>query len=300
MPRVRSTPPRFDVPQLTAHALWWLWFLAFTGGWARLSSSARGGLWLVGVALVFWNYAVLHNHMHVAIARPRAVRWLVSRTLGLACGFPYRGYVIHHLNHHRFSDGPGDWGQRRRGEGAFGYCVRSVFAPWLWPFALMKAVWRSAARHGQRAELLLDFAVVDGTLLGLIIWRPTLGLSFWALLLTGQICIHWLNLAAHFGTDPTCRDALAVTSTSRLYNHVFFNAGYHQAHHVRPHVPWFELPSFTRELASRGQVRPGLVSPFAPIHPRWVARVAKQYSARLCDARTDSTTTSEAPSVDIS
>lgn len=296
MTRARPTLPRFDVPQLAVHAVWGAWFVAFLASWEGLSPVGRAGMWTLGWAVLFWNYAVLHNHMHVPIARPRWARVIVSRTLGLACGFPYRGYFIHHFNHHRYNDGPGDWGRRRPDEGALRYCVRSALTPWLWPFGMLANVWRQAARHRQRAELILDFAVVDGTVLALIVWRPALGLSYWGMLLVGQMCILWLNLAAHFETDAGQRDALAVTSLSRLYNRVFFNAGHHQAHHLKPHVPWYELPEATRVFTTTGRVRPTLVTPLAPIHPGWVARVAKRYRAAPCNARTDPTTTSGTPS----
>jgi fatty acid desaturase len=250
----------------------------------------------LGWVVLFWNYAVLHNHMHVSIARPRWARVLVSRTLGLACGFPYRGYYIHHFNHHRYNDGPGDWGRRRPGEGALRYCVRSALTPWFWPFEAVVNVWGHAAKRGQRLELLLDFAVVDGAVLALILWRPAQGLAFFAMVLVGQVCILWLNLAAHFETDASRRDALGVTSTSRLYNLFFFNAGYHQAHHLKPQLPWTALPAVTRELAASALVRPALVTTQAPINPFWVARVARTYAAEPCTARTDSTITAETPS----
>jgi fatty acid desaturase len=157
-------------------------------------------------------------------------------------------------------------------------------------------VWRAAKTRTQRLELVLDFIVVDGVLLGLTFWRPLLGLSFWGLLLVGQFCIHWLNLAAHFETDAGRRDSLGVTSTSRLYNFLFFNAGYHQAHHFWPQVPWQQLPAATRELAAAARVRPNLQTSLSPINPLWVLRVVRRYPAKPCDQQTASTITSGTPS----
>ncbi len=296
MNRVRPPLPTFDLPQLAVHALWWVWFPTFILSWDSLGVAARVGMCVVGWAVLFWNYAVLHNHMHVSIARPKVAHWVVSRTLGMACGFPYRGYYIHHFNHHRYNDGPGDWGMRRPGEGALRYCLRSALTPWFWPFETVAHVWQWAKKRKQATELLVDFVVMDGTLLALVFWRPALGLSYWAMLLVGQVCILWLNLAAHFETDSTQKDALGTTSTSRLYNLFFFNAGYHQAHHLKPQVPWYELPAATRELAASGLVRPGLVTRLSPINPRWVLQVAKRYSSEPCYRQTASTITSRTPS----
>ncbi|WP_239014936.1 fatty acid desaturase family protein [Archangium violaceum] len=266
-------------------------------GWDTLPGVGRAALLVLGFVLLFWNYAVLHNHMHVPIARPRALRWLVSRTLGVACGFAYRGYHIHHFNHHKYNDGEGDWGRRRPGEGALTYLVRSTLTPWLWPYALLGRIWKIASqKRGQRAELVLDFVLLQGSLVALALWRPWLALSYLGMVLLGQLSIHLLNLAAHHETDATRRDALGVTSTSRLYNLLCFNAGYHQAHHLRPQAPWRELPALTARLAGEGLVRPTLQTPLAPIHPAWVLRLLRSYAPAPCNPQKDSTTTSETPS----
>jgi fatty acid desaturase len=266
--------PRLDVPNLAVHMLWAVWFTAVLVGWSAWSWGPRLAAMGVGWAVMFWNYAVLHNHMHVPIARPRALKWLVSRTLGLACGFAYRGYYVHHFNHHKYNDGPGDWERPRPTEGALLYCVRWALTPWFWPWEAVGHAWQGCKTRAQRLELTVDFLVVDGTLLALLWWQPSLGLSFFVTLLLVQTCIHYLNLAAHLGSDSTDRAALAVTSTSRFYNTYFFNAGLHLAHHLKPQVPWRALPALTEELLRQGKHRPSLVAEYAPIHPMWMARVA--------------------------
>ncbi|HYO65930.1 MAG TPA: fatty acid desaturase [Archangium sp.] len=295
-----SASPTLDVSHLAVHGLWFTWLAALLVSWDTLPMTGRVTLLVAGFLLLFWNYAVLHNHMHQPIARPRALRWLVSRTLGVACGFAYRGYHLHHFNHHRYNDGEGDWGRRRPGEGALTYLVRSTLTPWLWPYGLLAKVWKAAAqKKGQRAELVVDFVLLQGSLVALAVWRPWLALSYFGMMLAGQFSIHLLNLAAHHETDATRRDSLAVTSTSPLYNLLCFNAGHHQAHHLRPQVPWRELPALTRQLASEGLLRPALQTPLAPIHPSWVARLLRRYAAAPCTPQKDSTTTSETPSAAI-
>ncbi|MFL5347866.1 MAG: fatty acid desaturase family protein [Hyalangium sp.] len=285
-----------DLPSLAVHALWWVWFPSFMVSWSHLTWAGRGGMLVAGWAVLFWNYAVLHNHMHVPIAKPPVLRWVVSRTLGLACGFPYRGYYLFHFNHHKYNDGPGDWGLRLPGESVPHYLLRNTLGQWFWPWERVAHVWRAAKTRAQRLELVLDFVVVDATLLGLLFWEPALGLSFFGLLLVGQLAIFWLNLAAHLESDASRRDSLAVTSTSRFYNFFFFNAGHHQAHHFWPQVPWQELPAATRELAASARVRPTLQTSLSPINPFWVTRVIQRYSAEPCDRQTESTITSGTPS----
>ncbi len=288
--------PTLDLPSLAVHALWWVWFPALVLSWSHLTWTGRLGMLALGWAVLFWNYAVLHNHMHVPIAKPAALKWVVSRTLGLSCGFPYRGYYLFHFNHHRYNDGPGDWGLREPGEGAVRYLFRNTLKQWFWPWDILGKVWRATKTRAQRLELVMDFVIVDGVLLGLLFWEPSLGLGFFAMLFAGQLSIFWLNLAAHFGSDYSRRDSLAVTSTSRFYNFFFFNAGHHLAHHVWPQVPWQELPAATRELAVSARIRSTLQTPLSPINPFWVARLIQSYSSQPCNPQKESTITSGTPS----
>jgi fatty acid desaturase len=297
-PRPSFAPP-LDLPNLAVHALWWVWCASFLWSWEGLGLGGRGAMLVLGAGVMFWNYAVLHNHMHVPIAFAPALRWGVSRSLGLACGFAYRGYYIHHFNHHKFNDGPGDWGKRRPGESVFGYCARWTLTPWVWPFGIVGKVWGGCKTRKDKLELLLDFALVDGSLLALVLWRPAQGLAYFGMLLVGQFCIYWLNLAAHHGTNHSHRDQLGVTSTSRLYNLFFFNAGYHQLHHVKPQVPWRDLPLLTQDFAAVGKIPTALQTPLAPINPRWVALVVRGYGSEPCARQKDSTTTSDSPSAAI-
>ncbi len=274
--------PALDLPNLAVHALWAAWLALLLVSWDAASPAVRCALLLAGVAVQFWNYAALHNHMHVPLARARPLRLLLDRTLGLACGFAYRGYHLHHFNHHRFDNGEGDWGRPRPGEGALHYCARWALTPWLWPWGALGKVWRAARTKRRRAELLLDFAVVDGFVVALLVWRPLLGTGYLAGLVLTQGCIHFLNLAAHHGTDARERTRLANTSLSAFYNRFFFNAGLHQAHHLRPQLPWRALAPLTQQLQQQGHLPAALTTPYSPLHPAWVSRVVRGYAEAPC------------------
>lgn len=278
--------PSLDLPNLAVHFLWLAWFAALLALWPALGPPARAGMLALGLPLHFWSYAVLHNHMHLPIARPAALRWIVSRTLGLSCGFAYRGYHAHHMNHHRHDNGPGDWGRPAPDESALAYCARWTLTPWVWPFPVLRKIFAAARGPAQRAELVLDLLLVNGGVAALILWRPSLGLSWLGMLLAGQFATFYLNLAAHHESDAADPSRLAVTSTSRLYNALCFNAGHHQAHHARPQEPWRTLPALTRTLESRGQA--ALRTPLAPVHPRWALRIMMAGCAPPAESRTSS------------
>ncbi len=133
-------------------------------------------------------------------------------------------------------------------------------------------VWRAAKTRPQRLELVLDFvrggrraagAASSGSRAG----AGLCGACCW----WGSCSILWLNLAAHFETDAAAATRWASPPPRWLYNFFFFNAGYHQAHHFWPQVPWQQLPEATRELAASARVRPTLQTSLSPINPLWVA-----------------------------
>ena len=116
----------------------------------------------------------------------------------------------------------------------------------------------------------------------LLLWRPLLGAGYLAGLLLTQASIHYLNLAAHHGTDARDRARLANTSLSAFYNRFFFNAGLHQAHHLRPQLPWRALAPLTQQLQQEGRLPADLTTPHSPLHPAWFSRVVRGYHEGPC------------------
>ena len=279
----RRKAPTFDLPNLAVHALWAVWIATLIATWSSLGWPSRLGMLALGLWINFWNYAVLHNHMHLSIARPKLAHWLVSRTLGIAVGFAYRGFYLHHFNHHKYSNAPGDWGRFEEGDSVLWYSVRSTLLAWTPGSALMRHLFKATKTKKEVIEFLFDLVLIDGGIVLLIALQPSLGLSYWAVLLLGQTGIFYINYAAHDGADGTQKARLAITSTSRFYNTVFFNAGYHQAHHVRPQAPWRELPALTAALAKDGLVAQDLVTDISPTSPRWVRLLGKPRAASLAE-----------------
>lgn len=272
-----ANAPRLDMPNLGVHALWFAWFATLLATWPDLGPWARFGLVALGLPVNFWGYAVLHNHMHLSIARPKVLHWIVSRTLGFSVGFAYRGFHMHHFNHHKHSNGPLDWGHFEQGESVLLYALRNTLQAWNPAGPLMGHLF-AVKKH--RAELVLDLLLVDGGIVALIAWRPAMGLAYFAVVLATQACIFYINYAAHDQTDANDRARLAVTSTSRVYNTLFFNAGYHQAHHLKPQAYWRSLPALTDELAREGLVAPDLVTPLSPAGATFALRVVGRTSAK--------------------
>jgi fatty acid desaturase len=70
-------------------------------------------------------------------------------------------------------------------------------------------------------------------------------------------CLAFLNgYYLHYGSNPDVPVAWGVSSYHRLYNWLWFNAGYHAEHHFRPKVHWTEMKAL-RDRIKEEQIRAG-------------------------------------------
>ncbi|AJC20316.1 fatty acid desaturase family protein [Pandoraea pulmonicola] len=104
----------------------------------------------------------------------------------------------------------------------------------LWQVAASVVVVAALFYHDPRNALLFFVAPI------VLVW-----LNFIQLTYDDHIDLH--------GTDPF---KASHTKTHRWLNRVFFNNGYHLAHHVRPGMHWSRLPEFHRQIAHRIEVPP--------------------------------------------
>ncbi len=55
----------------------------------------------------------------------------------------------------------------------------------------------------------------------------------------------------HSDLDTSSHFTASRNTTSRLYNLISWNLGYHTAHHLKPHVHWSRLPALDEEIRHR-------------------------------------------------
>jgi len=111
--------------------------------------------------------------------------------------------------------------------------------------------WRAIGEHFTLWGTLLVLAAAD--------WRATV-LYVVLTWLHGQWWLITFNLVQHQALPPDDPWLGSRNLVSRWTNFVFFNVGYHTAHHLRPTLHWSELPRFHAEhIAPR--IDPRLVSP---------------------------------------
>jgi fatty acid desaturase len=97
-------------------------------------------------------------------------------------------------------------------------------------------------------------------------------------------CLAFLNgYYLHYGANPDVPIAWGVSSYHKLYNWLWFNAGYHAEHHFRPKVHWTEMKEL-RERIHAEQRRAG-VRVIDPPHAFGFLAPLEQDSSATSDAK---------------
>ena len=213
-----------------------------------LPPAARPAWVLAASLLCFIASIVNHNHMHCRVFCRDAHNLLFNLVLSMARGHSATGIVVpHQLNHHELAGSDGDW-------------IRPVLAGkgrgWL---RLVRYVWRAsmtmlservragapplppARRASQQLERLLLVLVI-----GAAAWHD------WRVFLLFNVVPWLLGLCLLVAVNLLQHDACAIGQsrdfTGGAGNWLFFNNGFHSAHHSQPALHWSALPALHAEL----------------------------------------------------
>jgi fatty acid desaturase len=211
-----------------------------------------GALLLPELALA----AVVHNHSHVPTFRSTAVNRLFELVLFLQTGMFASKFRLHHeLGHHiHYTDSqrdPSRWVYRDGREmGRLVYIMHYFFTynyhvykiGRSYPRLLATSIWHTALCW-------LAFA-------GLVVLAPMQSLIMFGV----PIVLIWLGFISltyddHISLHSTDPYSASHTKTNGLLNWMFFNNGYHLAHHVKAGVHWSELPRYHAKIAEGIQVK---------------------------------------------
>ena len=203
---------------------------------------------------------ITHNHNHRPTFRSRRWNDAFSNVLTFFYGYPALMWVpTHNLNHHHFVNRPGDATATWRFTNKHNFWVaitypfvsgfyqsypireyldrvkqrkpslhrriRFEYVFWIASYALMLAL-AGYLHHGQQFGL------------GLYVWFFSVILP--AILSTSVIMI--FNYIQHVHTDAWSEQDHSRNFTGWWFNFLFFNNGYHTAHHNDPGLHWSELP----------------------------------------------------------
>ncbi|HEU0029848.1 MAG TPA: fatty acid desaturase [Kofleriaceae bacterium] len=213
--------------------------------------------------LSFSSWAIIHNHIHVRTFRARWLNELGAMLISLTVGHPATGLVLtHNMNHHVHIGGDRDWSRPAnagRGWGGWRLVRYAVVTP------IEMARGRSAdgaprlpvaLRRQRSRERWLLYSLIACAL----VLRPATFVCFTLpIWIAGSLIFLGINLLQHDACEPGSPAAHSRDFTGRFINFLFFNGGFHTAHHNRPGLHWSRLPAeHARTLAARG--RPDLES----------------------------------------
>jgi fatty acid desaturase len=209
------------------------------------------------------SWAIIHNHIHVRTFRARWLNQAGMMLASLTVGIPATGLVLtHNMNHHVHIGGEADWSRpANAGDGWGGLRLLRYAAVTPVRMARGRAAVGApklpAALHRQRSrERWLLYSLVACAL----VLQPATFLCFtlpvW---IAGWLIFLGINLMQHDACEPGSDTAHSRDFTGPVINFLFFNGGYHTAHHDRPGLHWSELPAEHARLARRA--RPDLETP---------------------------------------
>ena len=221
---------------------------------------------LMAGVLSFSSWAIIHNVIHVRVFRVAWLNHLGSMLLSLTVGHPATGLVLtHNMNHHVHVGSERDWSRPANagnGWGGFRLLRYAVVTPWRMARgrAAEGAPRLPEAQHAQRSrERWLLYPLMIVALVVQPMTFVTFTLPIWV---AGALIFLGINLLQHDACEPGTKTAHSRDFTGRFINFIFFNGGYHSAHHDRPGLHWSRLPAeHARCFPGRAAQRPDLESP---------------------------------------
>ncbi len=215
-------------------------------------------LWTVGavmLALLACSAlpgSISHNHHHVPTFRRPWMNRCYEVILFLEVGIPPYAWTLHHnLGHHRdYLDQEKDPANWRLPDGRVMSRLRYDIVGAL---RIYPEIWRIGRRHPELFRRFKVWTTVSLAVLGVFIaLDPARAL----LLFVAPMPVMYLGLLdntymQHSDLDTASELTASRNTTSRLYNLISWNLGFHTAHHMRPHVHWSRLPRLHAEIAAR-------------------------------------------------
>jgi beta-carotene hydroxylase len=197
-----------------------------------------------------------HNHQHVNVFRAPFLNRLFEIPLSLQTGIGAYGWVLHHnLGHHQnylsqHASNAVDESRWVRPDGSMmgrlEYTVRLFLTHEL-------DILRVGRRHPKiyRKYLLMKVSLY-ATIGVLFVLNPiNTAILYAALPLATLIHTCWVTYEHHSGLLTLDHHSASRNRTSRIYNLLSQNLGYHTAHHLRPGLHWSELPGLHESIEDK-------------------------------------------------
>ncbi len=211
---------------------------------------------------------ISHNHNHRATFRSKQMNHFFSHVLTIFYGYPTLMWVpTHNLNHHRFVNRPGDATATWRYTNKHSIWVALAYpfvSGYFQSFPIRQYIARVKDRKPKLyARIRFQYAIWIGTYVGLgalaaFLYHSQqtgLGLYLWFFsvilpAILSSTVIMYFNFIQHVHTDAWSEHDHSRNFVGGWFNFLFFNNGYHTAHHDNPAMHWSELPAEHRRIAS--------------------------------------------------
>ena len=211
---------------------------------------------------------IAHNHNHRPTFRSRRLNNAFGHVLTAFYGYPTLIWIpTHNLNHHHFVNRPGDATITWRYTNKHHLLVAATY-PLVSGYFQNEPIQRfirSARRKNRHLyhRILFQYAFWIGFYCWMLFlaWylyheqRMGLGLYVWFFsLVLPAICsislIMVFNYIQHVHTDAWSERDHSRNFTGPVFNFLFFNVGYHTAHHEQPGLHWSQLPAAHAKIAA--------------------------------------------------
>jgi fatty acid desaturase len=241
-----------------AHLCFVAWIVAGFSGRSWWADLLCGGAY---AWLIAWNVnGISHNFIHTPYFRARVLNRAFALLECLAIGFSQTYYKAVHLAHHvGNADRPDSAGNtrdplsiyRHGRDGAPEPVLRYMFLGALRNDAPALTEDLRRRRPGDARWIRVELGVLACAVAAalLVNWKAVLFLLPFNYL--GQALSQLSGYYEHYRGNPDEPIAWGVSSSSKLYNLLWFGNGFHAEHHFRPSVHWSKLKVFQRSISEQ-------------------------------------------------
>ena len=210
---------------------------------------------------------IAHNHNHRATFQGRRWNNGFGHVLTFFYGYPTLMWIpTHSLNHHHYVNRPGDATATWRYTNKHNLWVALTYpfvSGYFQSFPIREYISKVKKQKPElysriRFQYILWIGayVLMGVLAGYLHHHKQTGLGlyvwFFSVILpaiASSTTIMFFNFIQHVHTDAWSDHDHSRNFTGRVFNFLFFNNGYHTAHHNSPALHWSELPAAHNEIA---------------------------------------------------